>query len=72
MVPPEEVKQPVRQEHRDLGNHGNIALGRLFPGGLDTDNHVPKRGPGKLGEVAFLHCEREHIRWAIDVAINLV
>jgi hypothetical protein len=72
MIPPEQVKEAVSEEHRQLLDHGPPVLRRLFPRGLDTDYDVAERRPGELGKIALAERERENIGGPIFSPIRSV
>lgn len=72
VVPAEEMEKAMRQEHRHLGEDARPLLVGLFPRGGDADNDVAEHWPCKVGEVPFLHREREDVGGSIDMAIEFV
>ena len=60
------------EEHGDLVEEVDLALIGLFPRGLHADDDVPQRTPRKLGELAFLERECEHVGRTIFTAIDFV
>lgn len=72
MIPPEEVEQSVREEHRDLVDHRRPTLDRLPLRRRNTDDDVAEYVPCELRVLTFAHGEREHVCRPIFVTIDLV
>ena len=72
VVPSEEMKQAVSEQHRDLLEDARPTLIGLFPRGRNADNDVAENTARELGELALLHRERKHVGRAIFIAIDFV
>ncbi len=72
MVPPHEVQEPVRQEHRELGDEVAFPGFCLAAGGRDADDDVPEQTVGQVAELALVLREREDVGRAILPAIEAI
>ena len=72
MVPPHEVQEPVRQEHRELGDEVAFPGFCLAAGRRDADDDVPEQTVGQVAELALVLREREDVSRAILPAIEAI
>ncbi len=72
VVPPEEVQEAMREEHRHLVLQGAMLRQSLLSRGGDADNDIPQEIAGQAGEIPFAHCECEHVGGAIFSTIRFV
>lgn len=72
MVPTDEVKQSVSEEHRQLESHIRSACLRLPPSGRNADDHVTEEASSAIAERAFALRECEYVGRTVLAAIDPV
>jgi hypothetical protein len=72
VIPPEQVKQAVRQEHRQLGDEIAFALVGLAARGRDAHDDVSQQAVRLVSVLAFVLRESQHVGGSILTAIDPV
>lgn len=66
------MKEPVREEHRDLVEDRRRTRNGLFRGRRNADDDVAENVTRERAELPFLHGEGEDVRGAIFSTIDFV
>ena len=72
MIPPEQMEQAVREEHRDLGQYGPPSRRCLLSRGGDADDDIAQEIAREPREIPFAHGECEDVRGAIFSTVGFV
>jgi len=72
VVPPQQVKRTVDEQHRDLREHVVTRAHGLPTRGFDADDDVPEETVPHVAELPFAHREREHVGRSVLRAIVAV
>jgi len=72
VIPPEQVQEPVREQHRDLGKDVAPRRRRLPSCGGHAHDYISEKRAGSRYEVPLPERECEDVRRAIFAAMNLV
>ncbi len=72
VVPSEEMQEPVREEHGELGGEFDPARTSLASRGRNTDHEIAEEGPGAVAVLTLSLRKCKDVGWAILLAIGSV